>query len=55
MRTWKMMKEVVVQDLKMLSVKQFLTQKLISEIDSPDLAPNDFCFQIKVCLKGMKI
>jgi hypothetical protein len=34
---------------KVLSVKQFLAQKSITEMDhpfySPDLAPNDFCFQ----------
>jgi histone-lysine N-methyltransferase SETMAR len=34
---------------KAFSVKQFLVQKLITEIEhppySPDLAPGDFCFQ----------
>jgi hypothetical protein len=34
---------------KVLSVKQFLVQKSITEVEhllcSPDLAPDDFCFQ----------
>jgi hypothetical protein len=40
-----------------LSVKQFLAQKLINEMEhppySPDLAPN--VSENKACLKGMKI
>jgi transposase len=42
---------------KVLSVKQFLAQKLITEMEhplySPDLAPNDWLFpKIKSALKG---
>jgi histone-lysine N-methyltransferase SETMAR len=45
---------------KELSIKQFLTQKAITEMEhppcSPDLAPNDFWpFPKIVCHKGMKI
>jgi histone-lysine N-methyltransferase SETMAR len=46
---------------KALSVKKFLTQKLISEKEhlpySPNLAPNDFWLfsKIKSALKGEKI
>jgi histone-lysine N-methyltransferase SETMAR len=46
---------------KVLSVKQFLAQKSIFEMQhpsySPDLAPNDFWLFPKntVCLKGTKI
>jgi hypothetical protein len=45
---------------KALSVKQFLAQKSITEMEhslySLDLAPNNFClFSKTVCLKGTEI
>jgi transposase len=46
---------------RMLTVKQFLAQESITEVEYPTysshLAPNDFCLfpKIKVCLKGAKI